>query len=189
MSHESIPHTPEREPVVAQSPERRDDLEQRTEQLEREGEEQSEKQPEQAEAAREQIEQIPDQHETTPNVTKDSYSPFERAETKKQTYKQTLKHLQAELPNKRSRAFSKLIHYPLVESASELAGKTVFRPSITLGASVGALLGGSIIYFVARHYGFTLSGTEFLLFGAAGAGLGIVLELLSVIGKRLLKRS
>lgn len=188
MNHERAPQTPERATEKAASPERRSDLEQRTEQLEREGNKQVEKQAEQAESARHQIEELPDQQETTPNVSNDSYSPFARAETKRQSYKRTLKHLQTKLPTKRSRAFSKFIHQPTIESASDFASKTVFRPSVTLGASLGALLGGSIIYFAAQHYGFTLSGTEFLLFGVVGAGLGIIAELLFVIGRRLFKR-
>lgn len=190
MNPEKQPSQPEKSPDLTASAERRQDIEARNEQLERVGERLSKKQPEQAETARHEIEQMPADTESSPKIKQSgNYSPYARSAAKHASYQSTLKQIQQKLPTKRSRAFSRIIHQPVIESVSEVASKTVFRPSVTLGAGLGAFLGGSIIYFVARHYGFTLSGSEFILAGVAGAGIGIVMELLSTVGRRLLKRS
>ncbi len=54
--------------------------------------------------------------------------------------------------------------------------KTVARPSLMLGTTWTALIVGSIFYLTARHYGFTLSGSELLFSFVVGALLGLVLE-------------
>lgn len=90
-------------------------------------------------------------------------------------YAQTLASLQRKL-SPSSRAFSRLIHAPMVEQASEVAGKTIARPSVTLGATLTALVVGGFFYLSARRYGFALSGSEFILSLLAGAVLGLIAE-------------
>jgi hypothetical protein len=75
-----------------------------------------------------------------------------------------------------SRNFSKFIHTPAVEKTSEALEQTVARPSVTLGATWTALIVGGLAYFVARHYGFHLSGSELLFSFIVGAIIGIVGE-------------
>jgi hypothetical protein len=182
--------SPERTVEKQPTAEKRRDLEKYREQQERAGERLAEEQVEQAEAARHRIEELPDQSESAPQVKRSAhYSPFEKSQTKKDSYKKTLKQMQRQLPSKRSQAFSRLIHQPTVETVSEMAAKTVFRPSLILGASLGGLVGGSAIYLAARNYGFEISGSEFLLFAAIGAALGIVFELIGKVFKLIFKRT
>lgn len=99
-------------------------------------------------------------------------------------YKQTLTQLQRELPKRSSRLFSRVIHQPSIERITETAGKTLFRPSLMLGASIGALLGGSLVYISAKHYGFELSGSEFMIFGLVGALAGLTCESLKTFWRK-----
>lgn len=74
------------------------------------------------------------------------------------------------------RTFSKLIHQPMVEKVSEVAGKTVARPSGVIGATFAAALGLLLIYGIARFAGFSLSGSEMPLLLAIGFGIGLFVE-------------
>ncbi len=75
-----------------------------------------------------------------------------------------------------SRAFSKVVHAPIVEKISEPLEKTVMRPSLVAGATWSAAIVGLIFYLTARLYGFSLSGSEMLAALLAGAVLGLVIE-------------
>ena len=94
---------------------------------------------------------------------------------RKQAYAQTMASIRRHLPTA-SRAFSKVIHTPMVEKTSEAVGKTVMRPSVTLGATSTALLVGGFTYFLAKHYGYALSGSSILLSLVIGGLVGILIE-------------
>lgn len=83
-----------------------------------------------------------------------------------------------------SRRFSDVIHHPVVEQVSEAMEKTVMRPSVALGATSTALLVASILYFMARKYGFGLSGSEVIVAIVLGGIFGAVTELLFYPFKR-----
>lgn len=90
-------------------------------------------------------------------------------------YRITMRNLQSGF-SPAARNFSKFIHAPAVEKASEIAAKTIMRPSITLGATITSMLVGGFFYFVAKRYGYALSGSEFVLTLATGALLGLGVE-------------
>jgi hypothetical protein len=130
---------------------------------------------ERAEAAREVIhkrEQAPKPAEseeaTPPPPPKPHFNP-------QVNYQHTLASLQRSLTPV-SRTFSKLIHTPAVEKTSETLEKTVARPSVTVGATWTALIVGGIFYFTARHFGYSLSGSEMLFSFIVGAVIGLLLE-------------
>jgi hypothetical protein len=93
----------------------------------------------------------------------------------KLNYQQTLSSIQRKL-KPASRNFSKFIHQPAVERASDIVGNTVARPSVAAGASWTALIVGGLFYFTARRYGYTLSGSEIIVSLLVGGLLGLVLE-------------
>lgn len=95
---------------------------------------------------------------------------------KKASYWQTVHAMQRRL-SPASRKFSKFIHNPSVEEASEIVGKTILRPSVALGATTTALIVGAFFYLTARNYGFLLSGSEFTLSLLVGGILGAIIEL------------
>lgn len=90
-------------------------------------------------------------------------------------YKDTLKSLQSRL-KPAGRRFSQVIHQPTVEKVSDALGKTVMRPSVSLGAVATAVIVESFFYFTARHYGYVLSGSEVLLALLVGGLIGLFLE-------------
>lgn len=90
-------------------------------------------------------------------------------------YRLTMRNLQSGF-SPAARSFSKFIHAPAVERVSEVAAKTVMRPSVTLGATITSMLVGGFFYFIAKRYGYALSGSEFVLTMAAGALLGLGAE-------------
>lgn len=78
--------------------------------------------------------------------------------------------------SKPEQAFSKLIHQPIVEKTSEVAGKTIARPSGIAGAALAACVGLFSVYSVARFAGFQLSGSEMPLLLAIGFVAGVAGE-------------
>lgn len=80
-----------------------------------------------------------------------------------------------------SKAFSKFIHAPAVESASEAIGSTVARPNAILAGGLSAFAFSLIVYVVARHYGYALSGTESIAAFAVGWIFGIVFDYLRIL--------
>jgi hypothetical protein len=75
-----------------------------------------------------------------------------------------------------NRAFSQVIHTPVIEATSETLENTVARPSVLLGTVWTALIVGGIFYLTARFFGYSLSGSELLFSFIVGGLLGIVGE-------------
>lgn len=109
-----------------------------------------------------------------------------RSTQKKTAYAQTMRRITQSLPRPAARVFSKLIHQPVIERVSEISGKTIFRPSLTLGMSLGALLGGSTFYVMAERYGFSLSGSEFMVSALLGGVAGLVFETTAVLLRKVM---
>lgn len=85
-----------------------------------------------------------------------------------------------------ARTFSKVIHQPAVERVSEVAGNTIARPNAVLGGSFTAFIVVLLVFLIARHYGYPLSGAETIVAFAGGWVLGILFDYLRVMitGKR-----
>lgn len=77
-----------------------------------------------------------------------------------------------------ARTFSKVIHNPVVEKTSEVAGSTIARPNAILSGSIGAFIVVLGVLLVARHYGYPLSGAETIVAFAAGWVVGIIYDFL-----------
>ena len=89
-------------------------------------------------------------------------------------YKETMSDMQAKLP-KASRAFSKVIHNPVIEKTSEVVGNTVARPNLIIAGAIGSLA-SVVIYAIARRYGYELSGFETIGFFILGWTVGAIIE-------------
>ncbi|MFS8120615.1 MAG: hypothetical protein ACMG55_19325 [Microcoleus sp.] len=101
------------------------------------------------------------------------------------SYKQTMQHVQSEL-SQTERAFSKVIHNPIVERTSDLIGSTVARPNAILSGSITAFILVLALYITARTMGFTLSGFETIGAFIIGWIIGILFDFLRtmITGKR-----
>ncbi len=136
---------------------------------------------EQLEAARLKLEQQPEPQASA--AEKDTIVTNKPTRLDKEVaYVDTLRSLQRHL-SPASRQFSKVIHSPTVEKTSEIAGATVARPSVLLGATTTAALLGGFLYVTARVGGFSLSGSEFILSLVVGGVLGLIIEGLAKIIK------
>jgi hypothetical protein len=104
---------------------------------------------------------------------------------KQREYKKTLESIQKEM-NPAERTFSKVIHNPVVEATSEVAGKTVARPAALLAGSLTALVLTVIVYAVAKWYGYTLSGFEWIATFILGWAIGLIIDWIrvAILGKK-----
>lgn len=109
----------------------------------------------------------------TENAPQDK-APMTR-DDKRHSFNTTMHHVRKELP-KTERAFSKVIHQPVVEKTSEFVGKTVARPSGVLGATIAGFIGLLLVFGVAKRVGFALSGSELPLLLGIGLIAGLVVE-------------
>lgn len=120
---------------------------------------------EQAEASQTTETEKPPAPETPRQITKD-----DRADS----YRKTMKKMQSEL-SPASRTFSKVIHNPAVEKTSEVIGSTVARPNLIIAGALGAIA-SVIVYFIARRYGYVLSGSETIILFICGWVVGAIVE-------------
>lgn len=105
---------------------------------------------------------------------------------RKASYKKNLEALQAELPPAQ-RAFSKVIHNPVVEKTSEVVGATVARPNAILAGAVVAFFAVLAVYLIAKHYGYVLSGFETIAAFIIGWVFGMLYDFFRVMvtGKKM----
>jgi hypothetical protein len=75
-----------------------------------------------------------------------------------------------------SKAFSKVLHNPVVEDTSEVVGRTIARPTSILSGSACAFIVLLGVYLLAKHNGFTLSGSEFIGIFVLGWALGLLID-------------
>ena len=104
---------------------------------------------------------------------------------REESYKQHLKQIRSEMPAGQ-RTFSKVIHNPAVEKASEVAGATVARPNSILAGAIVAFFAVLAVYLIAKHYGYPLSGFETIGAFIAGWIIGALYDFFRVMitGKR-----
>jgi len=91
------------------------------------------------------------------------------------SFKKHMAQVQAELPPTQ-RAFSKLIHSPVVEKTSEVVGGTIARPNAILSGAIVAFVLVLAVYLVAKHYGYVLSGFETIGAFIVGWVLGVLYD-------------
>lgn len=137
-------------------------------------------------------EKRPDKHELEQRVHKEAKSRHEtpiggheqenqtqsfgvHKDFKMQAYNQVLRKVRSHL-KPAERAFSKVIHQPVVEAVSELSSKTIARPSAILGGGITAFIGSGVILYMGKHYGFEYNFFVYILLLLVGFGAGIVLE-------------
>ena len=99
---------------------------------------------------------------------------------RKTSYDQHMKHLQTEL-KPTQRAFSKVIHNPIIEKTSEAVGSTIARPNAILSGAVVAFFLVLAVYLVSKHYGYALSGFESIGAFIVGWILGLLYDFFKIM--------
>lgn len=98
-------------------------------------------------------------------------------ELKEIKFKETMHYVRRRLkPSERK--LSTFIHIPSVEKLSEVGAKTVARPSGLMGGGIVALGGSLAVLYIARHIGFEVPNSLFMVLFVAGFLVGIIVELL-----------
>lgn len=102
---------------------------------------------------------------------------------------ETIMHQVHNNMSRSERTFSKFIHQPAIEKTSEIAGKTIARPSGIIGATIAAFVGLLSVYGIAKFAGFGLSGSEVPILLCAGFAAGLFIEwfvksVRAIIGKK-----
>jgi hypothetical protein len=77
------------------------------------------------------------------------------------------------------RAFSKVIHSPVIDKPSELIGNTIARPQGMLWGSVFAFVGTSVLLWVTNHYGYEFNYLLVVLLFLGGSLFGTAIEAIS----------
>ncbi len=90
-------------------------------------------------------------------------------------YKQTMGMVQSQL-SPVERTFSKIVHYPPIDKASDVIGKTIARPSSLLAGAVSAFVVVTGLYLIAKFAGFSLQGSETIIAFAVGWIIGLVFD-------------
>lgn len=108
---------------------------------------------------------------------KDDRSKYVGKDLIEQSYKRTLTRTRKQL-SPSMRGLSKVAHSPMIESVSEIASKTVARPSGVLAGGIFAFLGSSVVLWIARHYGYEYNFLLFALLFIGGFFVGLIVELL-----------
>lgn len=164
----------------------------RLKQLEKSPERQAEKEPDQTEtlekARSEAAKEALSSRETKPGHREETerephHAPSPSRKQKAAEYDKTMKGVRSQL-SKPSRSFSKAIHQPTVEKASDVVGASVARPNAILAGSFTAFVAVLGLYLWAWHVGFRLTGFEFIGAFAIGWIIGMLLDLLRVAFKR-----
>lgn len=105
---------------------------------------------------------------------------------RKRAYKHEMRQVQAQL-SPGARTFSKVVHNSAVETTSDVAEKTVLRPSVLIGGAVVGILLGGLIYYSAHHYGYPIPSWSLVFFLVIGGLLGVIIEFLlkaTQVGKK-----
>ena len=104
----------------------------------------------------------------------------ERKAKQKSSFNTTMKETQSHM-SPASRSFSKLIHNKSIEKTSEVVGSTVARPNAILAGSIAAFVLSLVIYLVANHNGYPLSGSETIATFALGWVIGLLFDYVRVM--------
>ncbi|MFO0881838.1 MAG: hypothetical protein U0491_00065 [Candidatus Saccharimonadales bacterium] len=94
---------------------------------------------------------------------------------KKEQYQQTLKQVQSHL-SKPEKRFSKVIHQPVVETASEVGAKTIARPYSIIGGALFAIIGSFTVLSIAKHVGFEVPNSIFFILFVLGYVVALLVE-------------
>lgn len=151
--------------------------------IERDTSDNKEKAKQDALEAAAEVEKKAEQDDTPNEKRRDT--PAQRRAKQKVNFSNTMKEAQAHMsPTKRT--FSKLIHNKGIEKTSEAVGSTVARPNAILAGSVTAFVLSLVIYLIANHNGYPLSGSETIATFVIGWLIGLLFDYIRVMvtGKR-----
>lgn len=128
------------------------------------------------EAVHKALEAKKERHDTRPPTAERQEQPHTIShELREQAFTRNMADVQKRM-SAPSRTFSKFIHNHAVEDTSEVIGKTIARPTSVLYGSMCAFAILLVVYLLAKHNGFALSGSEFIGLFIVGWLLGLLID-------------
>ena len=124
------------------------------------------------------------EHRTSPEQPKDDHPVLIGKQLKDMAYERTMLRVRKQL-SPPARLFSKIAHSPFIDRPSELIGKTIAKPSITLGGALTACIGATAFLWAAKRYGYEYNYLAAILLFILGGLAGLAAE--SIV--KFLKRS
>ena len=115
-------------------------------------------------------------HETIPAQKRQLITQRQRAIA----FDKQMSSVQQEMSPSESR-FSKIIHTKSIEKTSDTLGATVARPNALLAGSISAFILVTALYFIAKHYGYRLSGFETIATFALGWAVGMIYDYIRLL--------
>ncbi|RYX79561.1 hypothetical protein EON76_02505 [bacterium] len=110
-------------------------------------------------------------HETIPAQKRQLITQHQRSIA----FDKQLTSVQQEM-NPSERRFSKLIHKKSIEKTSDALGATIARPNALLAGSISAFVLVTVLYLIAKHYGYRLSGFETIAAFILGWVIGMIYD-------------
>lgn len=110
-----------------------------------------------------------------------------RASTRHDAYARTMRQARAHLSMPR-RGLSRFVHARPVELISDIIGGSLLRPTAIVVGSTTALLITSIMYVIAKRYGYELAGSEFLVAFGFGWLAGIIIDYTRLLIRSVTKK-
>lgn len=104
-------------------------------------------------------------------------------ELRKRSLNDSLEKVQRSLPGPQ-KAFSKVVHQPVVDAISEASAKTIARPSGLLMGGVMSLISSLGVLFICRYYGYRYNFLIGMVAFVGGFILGILIEAVLALGNR-----
>lgn len=77
--------------------------------------------------------------------------------------------------------FSRFIHLRPIEIISDLLAMTLFRPLPLVFAAASAALLPLVIWLIAKHFGYSLSGTESIIAFIFGWLVGVIVDYTKIL--------
>ncbi len=127
------------------------------------------------------------EYSTTEKETPQNPSYGLNKELKSTAYRRVIKKTQSQLSTP-EKTLSKVIHNPVVEKTSDIAAKTVARPTGILFGGIGAFIGTLVLLYISKRSGFTYNYLVFVLIFVSCYAAGSIVELLVGSARRASKK-
>ena len=113
-------------------------------------------------------------HEDSPQTNPERGRVITKKE-KEKSFNATMQEVRTQM-SPSSRAFSKIIHQPVVEKTSDFVGNTIARPNAILSGAIVAFIFTTALYLIARFNGYPLSGGETIASFVLGWCVGLIID-------------
>jgi hypothetical protein len=99
-----------------------------------------------------------------------------RRQLKNASYKSSLSSVRKNLPKRKQRLFSGLIHAPGMDNSNDILARTIARPKSIIGGSIVAVVGTVASVYLSKYYEYSYNYLLLFLFFVLGYAVELVFE-------------